>query len=211
MLGPRAKRVASAIVAPASPADCFDMAIESVRLAVKFMTPVFYLSDGYLANSAEPWRIPDVASLPEITVEYATDPATYQPYLRDPETQKPLVWDADRERAVPFDDPACVRPAMEGAFIAARVEVGADVTRRSVCERVRPAFALLLDHVRPYTPEWAQEIADVPAATIRRLAADYLQHATVGATIEIDGVTYPHRPVAVLLGKSVTNGWGGYE
>jgi phenylacetyl-CoA:acceptor oxidoreductase len=100
---------------------------------------------------------------------------------------------------------------MEGEYIAAGVEAGADGGRRSVSERVQPAFALLLDHVRPYTPEWAQEIADVPAGTIRRLAADYLEHATVGATIEIDGVTYPHRPVAVVLGKTVTNGWGGYE
>ncbi|MEK7701136.1 MAG: molybdopterin-dependent oxidoreductase, partial [candidate division NC10 bacterium] len=140
---------------------------------------------------------------------YLVGPGGY--YLRDPETQKPLVWDLDRGRAVPFDDPACVRPAMEGDYIAAGVETGADGARRSVSERVRPAFALLLDHVRPYTPEWAQDIADVPAGTIRRLAAAYLEHATVGATIEIDGVPYPHRPVAVLLGKTVTNGWGGYE
>jgi phenylacetyl-CoA:acceptor oxidoreductase len=76
---------------------------------------------------------------------------------------------------------------------------------------VCPAFAHLLAHVRPYTPEWAAAIADVPAATIRRLAGDYLQYARVGATIEIEGATYPYRPVAVLLGKTVTNGWGGYE
>jgi len=75
-----------AIVAPASPADCFGMAIEAVRLATKFMTPVFYLSDGYLANGAEPWRIPNVDELPEIEVKFATDPATFQPYARDPET-----------------------------------------------------------------------------------------------------------------------------
>jgi phenylacetyl-CoA:acceptor oxidoreductase len=157
------------------------------------------------------WRaVCDVPFLEKMTSSpYLVGPGGY--YLRDPETQKPLVWDTDRGRAVPFDDPACVRPAMEGAYIVAGVEVGADGARRSVSERVRPAFALLLDHVRPYTPEWAQEIADVSAATIRRLAAEYLESATVGATIEIDGVTYPHRPVAVLLGKTVANGWGGYE
>jgi phenylacetyl-CoA:acceptor oxidoreductase len=132
-------------------------------------------------------------------------------YLRDPQTRKPMVWDALRERAVPFDDPRCARPALEGEVIAAGVEVGPDGATRTVCERVRPAFAHLVDHLRPYTPEWAAGIADVPAATIRRLAAEYLAHARVGATIDVDGLVYPHRPVAVLLGKTVTNGWGGYE
>ena len=61
-----------------------------------------------------------------------------------------------------------------------------------------------------YTPEWAAAISDVPAETIRRLACGYLTHATVGATIAVGGVQYPHRPVAVLLGKTVTNGSGGY-
>jgi 2-oxoglutarate ferredoxin oxidoreductase subunit alpha len=60
----------AAIVAPCSPADCFQMVFEAVRLAVGFMTPVFLLSDGYLANGAEPWLIPDVASLPRITVRH---------------------------------------------------------------------------------------------------------------------------------------------
>jgi phenylacetyl-CoA:acceptor oxidoreductase len=132
-------------------------------------------------------------------------------YLRDPGTRKPLVWDPGKARAVPFDDPDCLEPALEGEFIAAGVEIGADEARRTVSERVKPAFAHLREHVRPYTPEWAAGIADVPAETIRRLAAAYLAHARVGATIEIDGVGYPHRPVAVLLGKTVTNGWGGYE
>ncbi|HEY7784186.1 MAG TPA: 2-oxoacid:acceptor oxidoreductase subunit alpha [Pyrinomonadaceae bacterium] len=74
------------VVAPATPADCFHMAIEAVRLAVKYMSPVFYLSDGYLANGAEPWAIPQVADLPTISVKFANDPATFMPYARDPET-----------------------------------------------------------------------------------------------------------------------------
>jgi phenylacetyl-CoA:acceptor oxidoreductase len=158
-----------------------------------------------------PWRrVCDIAFLERMTSSpYLVGPGGY--YLRDPETRKPLVWDLDRERAVPFDDPACRRPALDGTHIAAGVEVGADGAVRSVAERVRPAFAHLLEHVRPYTPEWAAEICDVPAATLRRLAGEYLARARVGATVEIDGVTYPHRPVAVLLGKTVTNGWGGYE
>src|SRR5215208_4053575 len=74
------------VVAPATPGDCFHMAIEAVRLAFKYMSPVFYLSDGYLANGAEPWAIPSVESLPRIDVTFATDPATFMPYSRDPET-----------------------------------------------------------------------------------------------------------------------------
>jgi 2-oxoglutarate/2-oxoacid ferredoxin oxidoreductase subunit alpha len=74
------------VVAPATPADCFHMAIEAVRLAFKYMSPVFYLSDGYLANGAEPWAIPPIDTLPKIDISFATDPATFMPYARDPET-----------------------------------------------------------------------------------------------------------------------------
>jgi phenylacetyl-CoA:acceptor oxidoreductase len=157
------------------------------------------------------WRqVCDVAFLERMTASpYLVGPGGW--YLRDPETRKPLVWDLDRERPVPFDDPACRRPALAGEFIAAGVEIGADGATRTVAERVRPAFAHLREHVRGYTPEWAASVADVPAETIRRLAGAYLRHARVGATVEIEGVTYPLRPVAILLGKTVTNGWGGYE
>jgi 2-oxoglutarate ferredoxin oxidoreductase subunit alpha len=74
------------VVAAATPSDCFDMAYESSRLAIKFMTPVICLTDGYLGNGAEPWLIPDETRLPPITVTFATDPATFVPYGRDPKT-----------------------------------------------------------------------------------------------------------------------------
>lgn len=74
------------VLAPATPGDCFHMAIEAVRLAFKYMSPVFYLSDGYLANGAEPWAIPAIDDLPKIDVTFANDPATFMPYARDPET-----------------------------------------------------------------------------------------------------------------------------
>ena len=74
------------IVAPATPAECFDYAIEAARLALKYMTPVMYLSDGFLANGAEPWRIPSIDELPDIAVNGHTDRATFQPYARDPKT-----------------------------------------------------------------------------------------------------------------------------
>jgi len=74
------------VVAPATPGECFDLAIEACRLALKYMTPVVYLSDAFLATGSEPWRIPVLADLPDISVENATDPATYRPYQRDPDT-----------------------------------------------------------------------------------------------------------------------------
>jgi 2-oxoglutarate/2-oxoacid ferredoxin oxidoreductase subunit alpha len=82
------------IVAPQSPADCFDAALEAVRIATTYRTPVFILSDGYLANGSEPWAIPDVAALPDLTVDFATEPndedaqgnAVFHPFKRDDAT-----------------------------------------------------------------------------------------------------------------------------
>jgi len=74
------------VVAPATPGDCFHMAVEAVRLAFKYMTPVIYLSDGYLANGAEPWRVPNVEDLPEIKIQFADDPKNFMPYGRDKDT-----------------------------------------------------------------------------------------------------------------------------
>jgi 2-oxoglutarate ferredoxin oxidoreductase subunit alpha len=74
------------IVAPATPAECFDYAIEAWRLALKYMTPVVYLSDAFLATGAEPWRIPSAGDLPQISVSNHTDRGSFQPYARDPET-----------------------------------------------------------------------------------------------------------------------------
>ncbi len=62
-----------AIVAPSSPVDCFDMAMEAIRIATQFMCPIFYLSDGYIANGSEPWKIPEVAKLPKIDIKNATE------------------------------------------------------------------------------------------------------------------------------------------
>jgi 2-oxoglutarate ferredoxin oxidoreductase subunit alpha len=74
------------VLAAASPKDCFDVALEAVRLAVRHMVPVVILSDGYIATGSEPWKLPDVASLPDLRVEFRTDPNGFTPYLRDPET-----------------------------------------------------------------------------------------------------------------------------
>jgi 2-oxoglutarate ferredoxin oxidoreductase subunit alpha len=74
------------VLAPATPGDCFWMAMEASRIAIKYMVPVIILSDGYLANGAEPWRVPNLADLPEIPVKFETNPEGFRPYRRDPET-----------------------------------------------------------------------------------------------------------------------------
>jgi phenylacetyl-CoA:acceptor oxidoreductase len=116
-------------------------------------------------------------------------------FLRDAVTRKPLL--ADR---------------LEGNFERDAIEIGADeevLAQGNLSGDT--AFSRLLAHLKPYTPEWAERICDVPAATIRRIAGEYLDHAHVGETIVIDGKTLPFRPVAVALGKTVNNGWGGFE
>ncbi|KUJ52811.1 2-oxoglutarate ferredoxin oxidoreductase subunit alpha, partial [Streptomyces sp. NRRL F-5122] len=83
-----------AVIAPRTPGDCFDAALEAARIALTYRTPVFLLSDGYLANGSEPWRIPDLEELPDLRVQFAQGPnhtlddgtAVFWPYLRDPQT-----------------------------------------------------------------------------------------------------------------------------
>ncbi|MET7763155.1 2-oxoacid:acceptor oxidoreductase subunit alpha [Streptomyces sp. NPDC005393] len=82
------------IVAPKTPADCFDAALDAARIALAYRTPVFLLSDGYLANGSEPWRVPEIDDLPDLRVQFATGPnhttedgtEVFWPYKRDPKT-----------------------------------------------------------------------------------------------------------------------------
>jgi 2-oxoglutarate ferredoxin oxidoreductase subunit alpha len=78
-----------AVVAPATPAECFSMAIEASRIAIKYMVPVMYLSDGYIANGSEPWKVPDPDSIPEIEVKFRTEAEGFQPYIRDENLSRP--------------------------------------------------------------------------------------------------------------------------
>ena len=124
---------------------------------------------------------------------YLVGPHGY--FLRDAVTRKPLM--ADR---------------LEGNFERDAIEIGPD--EEILGQGPLPgetAFSKLLVHMKLYTPEWASGICDIPAATIRRIAGEYLDHAHIGETIVIDGKTLPFRPVAVALGKTVNNGWGGFE
>jgi len=74
------------VISASTPGNCFHMAIEAARLALKYMTPVILLTDGYLANGAEPWPIPDVSKLPKIEVKFRTEPEGFHPFLRDEKT-----------------------------------------------------------------------------------------------------------------------------
>jgi 2-oxoglutarate ferredoxin oxidoreductase subunit alpha len=77
------------VIAASTPSDCFYMAIEASRIALKLMTPVILLTDGYIANGSEPWRIPNPDELEKIDVKYADDPETFQPYARDENLVRP--------------------------------------------------------------------------------------------------------------------------
>jgi len=74
------------VIASSSPSDCFEVAIEAVRLATKYMTPVMLLSDGYISNASEPWLIPDIKDFASFPVEFLTDPEGFNPSLRDSDT-----------------------------------------------------------------------------------------------------------------------------
>lgn len=78
-----------AVIAPSTPSDCFNMAYEAVRIATQFMTPVMYLSDGFLANGSEPWKVITADSLPELKVNFRTEAEGFFPYLRDENLARP--------------------------------------------------------------------------------------------------------------------------
>ncbi len=140
---------------------------------------------------------------------YLVGPNGY--YLRDRASRQPLVWDLASGAARVHDSPG-VREALEGRFDVDAIEIGPD--GEVLADGLLPgttAFTRLVLHVREYSPEWSQKICDVPAGTIRRIANEFVDHACVGQTIDIDGVTLPYRPVALTLGKTVNNGWGGFE
>ena len=111
-------------------------------------------------------------------------------YVRDPETKKPLVWDVASNAARPYTDAKSADMALEGDFEAQGI-------------RCQPAFQKLKDHLKRFTPEWAERITTVPAANIRRLGTEFAHEARIGSTIVVDGVTLPYRPVAAIVFRGV--------
>jgi anaerobic selenocysteine-containing dehydrogenase len=114
----------------------------------------------------------------------------YEDASRKETLGKPLIWDPTDETAKPFDDPTFQDFALEGSYVVDGVQ----------CQ---PAFQLMVDHYKPFTPEWAAEICGVEPALIRRIAKEYAEAASIGSTIEIDGHVMPFRPVSVECGR----GW----
>ncbi len=107
-------------------------------------------------------------------------------YLRDPETKKPLVWDNTAGKAVPFDSPGVSSMAIEGTYTVSG-------------ETYHPAFQLLKDHAKKYTPEMVSGITTIPAETVRRLAEEYVKAACIGSTTVVDGKQMPYRPASVHM------------
>jgi anaerobic selenocysteine-containing dehydrogenase len=103
-------------------------------------------------------------------------------YFRDSATKKPLVWDAAEDKAKTFDDSTVKDYALWGEHAIDGV-------------KVHPALQLIKDQMREYTPEWAAKITSIPAASIREVTKEFVEHARIGSTIEIDGFTFPLRPV----------------
>ena len=126
-----------------------------------------------------------------------------EPLIKDPARLnqlwgKPLVWDPVDKKAKTFDDATVKDYALEGTFTVDGVQV-------------KPAFQTLKDLVKDYTPEWAAELTDVPAQTIRDLAKEFVDQARIGSTITIDGVTLPYRPVMHYGGRGLHNHTLGFD
>lgn len=154
-------------------------------------------------------KVCDIDFLKKMTNSpYLIGPKGY--YVRDPATKKPLVWDAGDHKAKVFDDPSIKDFALKGDYRITGIEIGPD-GETYAANQGKPSFQLLVEHVKDYSPEWASKITDVPAETIRRIANEFIENAMVGATVNIDGVNLPYRPVSINLGKSVNNGWGSYQ
>jgi anaerobic selenocysteine-containing dehydrogenase len=116
-------------------------------------------------------------------------------YFRDSASGKPMMWDLEDHRAKTFDA-EFKEIALTGAY-----EVKGT--------RVRPAFDLVKEEFKKYTPEWAEKICTVPAATIRRIAREFVDHAEIGKTIEIDGFTFPFRPACLNSERQAVSHRGG--
>jgi len=113
------------------------------------------------------------------TGPYLIGPDGY--YVRDKSTKKPLIWDSVDNRPKTFDDTSIKDYALEGEYTADGITA-------------KPAFQLIKEHMKEYTPEWAEEITSIPASTIREVTQEFVEHAQIGSTIDIEGFKFPLRP-----------------
>jgi len=119
-------------------------------------------------------------------------------YVRDKQSRKPLVFDARDNKLKAFDDPGVGDCAIEGEYDIDGV-------------KCQPAFALLKEHVKKYTPEWASGISTVPAEQIRRIATEFVQAASIGSTITIPGGKLPLRPAAAVTFRGAQGHTNGFH
>lgn len=193
--------------------DTMSAALELGRNRDKVKTVVVDPFCGHAAGSADEWiairpgtdaafllgivnvlvnelAIYDVPFLRSLTnAPYLID--TRGAYMRDPDSGKPLVWDADAGAARPFD-----------AAGGAEAILGAYTVRG---EPVRTAFQVIADHVRRYAPEEIAKLTDIPAATVRRIAKEFGEAASIGSTIMIDGEPLPYRPASVVWYRGLSS------
>jgi len=116
-------------------------------------------------------------------------------YMRDAAGNKPMIWDPVDQKAKPFDSDF-KDIALEGAFQVDGIDC-------------KTGFTLIREEFSNYTPEWAEQITDIPAARTRKIAKEFVAEARIGSTIEIDGFTFPYRPVSLNTERNVTNHRGG--
>ena len=119
-------------------------------------------------------------------------------FVREPVSNKPLIWDTADGVAKTWDDPTLKCPALEGTFTVSGVTA-------------KPSLQMLKEHVKGNTPEWASEICQVPAETIRRVSQEFIKHAQIGSTIQIEGATFPYRPVSICNGRGSNVGLMAYD
>ena len=117
-------------------------------------------------------------------------------YVRDPETNKPMIYDQAAKVARTFDDPAMEDAALEGKF-----------TVNGIVSN--PAYQLIKEEFKQYTPEWQEPITTVPAAKVREIANDFVKAARIGSTIELEGTTLPYRPVSFNNERGTADHKGG--
>jgi len=107
-------------------------------------------------------------------------------FVRDKESNQPMLWDESDNKAKTWDDPTLALPALLGNFQVDGV----------ACQ---PSFQIVKEHLKQYNPDWAEKISTVPASTTRRIAEEFAEEARIGATIEIEGVKLPYRPVSAVM------------
>ena len=127
---------------------------------------------------------------------YLVGPDGY--FIREESGHKALIWDSAEGRAKTYDDSTIQEASLEGSYMVNGV--GA-----------KPVFQVLKDHVKQYTPEWAHGITEIEASTIRRIAREWVEHAKIGSSIQIEGVALPYRPVATRTGRGISGVMRQYQ